>query len=83
MISSYYYARTLDFSNAKIGDIFEFDSFLDEEVWKLKQLINFFESENKLLVAELEKSKAQEKEPSKSWGFSIFGCELSLTIWKD
>ena len=36
MISSYYYARTLDFSNAKIGDIFEFDSFVDEEVWKLK-----------------------------------------------
>lgn len=36
MISSYYYARTLDFSGAKVGDIFEFDSFVDGEVWKLK-----------------------------------------------
>ncbi|MCT4581752.1 MAG: DUF3108 domain-containing protein [Flavobacteriales bacterium] len=36
MISSYYYARTLDFSNAKKGDIFEFDSFVDGEVYPLK-----------------------------------------------
>lgn len=36
MISSYYYARTLDFSNAKKGDVFEFDSFVDGEVYPLK-----------------------------------------------
>lgn len=36
MISSYYYARTLDFSNAKIGDIFEFNSFVDGEVYPLQ-----------------------------------------------
>ncbi len=36
MISSYYYARTLDFSNAKKGDVFEFDSFVDGEVFPLK-----------------------------------------------
>lgn len=36
MISSYYYARTLDFSNAKVGDVFEFDSFVDGEVFPLK-----------------------------------------------
>jgi len=36
MISSYYYARTLDFSNAKIGDEFEFNSFVDGEVFPLK-----------------------------------------------
>lgn len=36
MISSYYYARTLDFSNAKKGDIFEFNSFVDGEVFPLK-----------------------------------------------
>lgn len=36
MISSYYYARTLDFTNAKKGDVFEFDSFVDGEVYPLK-----------------------------------------------
>ncbi len=36
MISSYYYARTLDFSNAKKGDVFQFDSFVDGEVYPLK-----------------------------------------------
>jgi hypothetical protein len=55
----------------------------NDEVWKLKQHIGFLESDNKRLVAELEKSKAQEKEPSKSWSFSLFGCKLSLTIWRD
>jgi high-affinity Fe2+/Pb2+ permease len=55
----------------------------NEEVWKLKQHISFLEQINKRLSDELEKSKAQEKEPSKSWSFSLFGCELSLTICKD
>jgi hypothetical protein len=36
MISSYYYARTLDFSNAKIGDVFEFKSFVDGEVYPVR-----------------------------------------------
>lgn len=36
MISSYYYARTLDFRNAKKGQIFEFNSFVDGEVYPLK-----------------------------------------------
>jgi len=36
MISSYYYARTLDFTNAKKGDVFEFDSFVDGETYPLK-----------------------------------------------
>lgn len=36
MISSYYYARTLDFSNAKEGDVFEFNSFVDGEVYPLQ-----------------------------------------------
>ena len=36
MLSSFYYARTIDFSNAKKGDIFEFDSFVDEEIYPLR-----------------------------------------------
>ena len=36
MLSSFYYARTIDFSNAKKGDVFEFQSFVDEEVYPLR-----------------------------------------------
>ncbi len=36
MISSFYYARTLDFSNAKEGDTFVIQTFMDDEVFDLK-----------------------------------------------
>jgi len=36
MVSAFYYARTIDFSNAKEGDIFEFQCFVDNEVWPMK-----------------------------------------------
>tara|TARA_B100001109_G_scaffold255767_1_gene260676 strand:+ start:1109 stop:1978 length:870 start_codon:yes stop_codon:yes gene_type:complete len=36
MLSSFYYARTIDFSNAKKGDVFEFVSFVDEEIYPLR-----------------------------------------------
>ena len=36
MVSSFYYARTMDFKNMKKGDIFEFKCFMDNEIWPLK-----------------------------------------------
>jgi hypothetical protein len=36
MISAYYYARTLNFDNAKKGDIFTITTFVDGEVFPLK-----------------------------------------------
>jgi hypothetical protein len=36
MISSFYYARTLDFSNAQEGDTFVIQTFMDDEVFDLK-----------------------------------------------
>lgn len=36
LISSFFYARTLDFATAKEGDIFEFPCFVDNEVWPMK-----------------------------------------------
>jgi hypothetical protein len=36
MLSSFYYARTIDFSGAKVGDIYEIESFVDEELFTLK-----------------------------------------------
>ena len=36
MLSSFFYARTLDYSKAKKGDVFTIWTFVDEEVWPLK-----------------------------------------------
>lgn len=36
MLSAFYYARTIDFSNAKPGDVFTIDCFLDNELWPLR-----------------------------------------------
>lgn len=36
MISSFYYARTLDYKNMKVGDISEFKCFMDDEIYPLK-----------------------------------------------
>lgn len=36
MISAFYYARTIDYSNAKHGDEFLIDCFLDDENWPLR-----------------------------------------------
>lgn len=36
MISSFYYARTIDFSNAKKNQVFEFESFVDGELYPIK-----------------------------------------------
>lgn len=36
MISSFYYARTLDFDKMKKGDVTEFKCFMDDELWTLK-----------------------------------------------
>ena len=36
MISSFYYARTLDYQDIKTGKTFEFKCFMDDAVWNLK-----------------------------------------------
>jgi hypothetical protein len=36
MISSFYRARAIDFSNVKPGQVFEIQAFVDNEVWPLK-----------------------------------------------
>ena len=36
MLSSFYYARSIDYSNAKSGDVFTIWSFVDDEIWPLK-----------------------------------------------
>jgi len=36
MLSAFYYARTLDFTDAEVGDIFTVNCFVDEELFELK-----------------------------------------------
>ena len=36
MLSAFYYARTMDFSKAKEGDVFVIETFLDDELWPLR-----------------------------------------------
>lgn len=36
MVSSFYYARTIDFSNAKKGQVYTFDAFVDGEVTPIR-----------------------------------------------
>jgi hypothetical protein len=36
MLCAFYYARTLDFANARVGDVFVIDTFLDNELWPLR-----------------------------------------------
>ncbi len=36
MLSAFYYARSIDYSNAKVGEAFTVWSFVDDEIWPLK-----------------------------------------------
>ena len=36
MLSAFYYARTIDYSTARVGDVFIIDCFLDDELWPLR-----------------------------------------------
>ncbi|HLG03386.1 MAG TPA: DUF3108 domain-containing protein, partial [Bacteroidia bacterium] len=36
MLSAFYYSRTLDFSQAKLNDVFTVNCFVDNEIWDMK-----------------------------------------------
>ncbi|CAN5208257.1 DUF3108 domain-containing protein [soil metagenome] len=36
MLSAFYYARTIDFSKAKKGEVYAVQTFIDDEIWDLK-----------------------------------------------
>ena len=76
MLSAYYYARTLDFESAEIGDIFEFNTIVDEEIFPLK--IKFLGREE--IKIRRGKYKALKFCPIIQTG-RIFQKEEDLTIW--
>ena len=76
MISSFYYARTIDFTNAKKGDIFTITSFVDKEIFELK--IKFVGKET--IKIGLGKFKCLKFHPVVQKG-RIFKSEDDLNVW--
>lgn len=76
MISAFYSARSLDFSNAKEGDIFSLNSFMDKEIWPLKiKLVG-----RETIETDLGKYKTLKFRPIVQKG-RVFKSEEDLNVW--
>ena len=76
MLSSFYYARTIDFSKAKEGEIFTIWSFVDDEIWPLK--IKFAGKET--VKVEGKKYRALKFHPVIQTG-RLFKNETDVSVW--
>lgn len=76
MLSSFYYARTIDFTNAKKGEIFTIWSFVDDEIWPLK--IKFAGRET--VKVEGKKFRAMKFHPVIQTG-RLFKNETDVSVW--
>lgn len=76
MLSSFYYARTIDFSKAKKDEIFTIWSFVDDEIWPLK--IKFAGRET--VKVEGKKYKAMKFHPVIQTG-RLFKHETDVSVW--
>ncbi|MBS1635271.1 MAG: DUF3108 domain-containing protein [Bacteroidetes bacterium] len=76
MISAFYAARNMDFSNAKINDVFSINSFVDKEVWPLK--IRYVGKEE--IETDLGKFRCLKFRPIVQKG-RIFKSEEDLNVW--
>lgn len=76
MLSSFYYARSIDYSNAKIGETFTIWSFVDDEIWPLK--IRYM-GKDKIKVSG-QKYRALKFHPVVQEG-RLFKNEKDVTVW--
>ncbi len=76
MVSAFYSARNLDLSNAKEGDLFTLNCFLDKEVWPLK--IKFVGKE--VISTDIGKYRCLKFRPIVQKG-RIFKKEEDLNVW--
>jgi hypothetical protein len=76
MVSAFYAARCIDFSNAKPGDVFSVESFVDKENWPLK--IKFIGRET--IKSDIGKIKCIKFRPIVQRG-RVFKKEEDLNIW--
>jgi hypothetical protein len=76
MLSAFYAARNVDFTNAKEGDIFSINSFIDKELWPLK--IKFAGRE--IIETDIGKFSCLKFRPIVQKG-RVFKSEEDLNIW--
>jgi hypothetical protein len=76
MLSAFYYARSLDFSNAKAGDIYTIPAFVDKEVYPMK--IKYVGKET--IKTDLGKFRCLKFRPVVQKG-RIFKKEEDLNVW--
>lgn len=76
MVSAFYTARSLDLSNAKPGDLFSLNSFVDKEIWPLK--IKFIGRET--IKTDIGKFKCLRFRPVVQKG-RVFKNEEDLNVW--
>jgi len=76
MISSFYYARTMNFTNMKAGKIFQFKCFMDDEIWTLK--IKYVGDE--IIKIKSGKYKCHKFVPVVQTG-RVFKSEKDLNFW--
>lgn len=76
MVSAFYAARSLDLSNAKPGDLFSLDCFVDKEIWPLK--IKFIGRET--IKTDIGKYKCLRFRPVVQKG-RVFKHEEDLNVW--
>lgn len=76
MLSAFYAARNFDFSNAKEGDIFSLNSFIDKELWPVK--MRYIGKET--IDCEIGTYKCLKFRPIVQKG-RVFKSEEDLTIW--
>jgi hypothetical protein len=76
MLSSFYYARSIDYSKAKIGEAFTIWSFVDDEIWPLK--IRYMGKDE--IKVSGQKYKAMKFHPVVQEG-RLFENEEDVTVW--
>lgn len=76
MLSSFYAARNLDFSNAKEGDVYTIKSFVDKELWPMK--IRYVGKET--IETDIGKYRCLKFRPIVQQG-RIFKNEEDLNVW--
>ncbi len=76
MVSAFYSARNLDLSNAKEGDVYSLNCFLDKEVWPLK--IRFIGREE--IETDIGKVRALKFRPIVQKG-RVFKHDEDLNVW--
>ena len=76
MLSSFYYARSINYKNAKVGEVFTIWSFVDDEVWPLKIRLGGRET----IKVGGKKYKAMKFHPVVQEG-RLFETEDDVSVW--